>query len=64
MLGWTDLKLWIAVCWYTVWNVDPLPLSVPLSWALAAVAVPVPVAVGCPRRDDPLSTSKVHIGTP
>src|SRR5690348_6917225 len=34
MLGWTDLKLWIAVCWKTSWNDDPLPLSVPLSWAL------------------------------
>src|SRR5262245_65142575 len=29
MLGWIDLKLWMAVCWKVSWNVDPLPLSVP-----------------------------------
>jgi hypothetical protein len=34
MLGWTDLKLEIAVSWKVVWNVDPLPFSVPLSLAL------------------------------
>jgi hypothetical protein len=32
-LGWTDLKLWMAVCWKVSWNVDPLPLSVPESLA-------------------------------
>src|SRR5580700_4077119 len=26
----TDLKAAMADCWKTVWNVDPLPLSVPL----------------------------------
>jgi hypothetical protein len=30
MLGWIDLKLWMAVCWKVSWKVDPLPLSVPL----------------------------------
>jgi hypothetical protein len=30
MLGWTDLKLWMAVCWKVSWKVDPLALSVPL----------------------------------
>src|SRR5947209_7459295 len=34
MLGWTDLKLAMAVCWKVSWNVDPLPLSVPESLAL------------------------------
>ena len=29
MPDWTDLKLWMAVCWKVSWNVDPLPLSVP-----------------------------------
>src|SRR6516162_8280767 len=29
MPDWTDLKLWMAVCWKMSWNVDPLPLSVP-----------------------------------
>jgi hypothetical protein len=30
MLGWIDLKLWMAVCWKMSWNEDPLPFSVPL----------------------------------
>src|SRR5690242_11532145 len=30
MPDWTDLKLWMAVCWKVSWNVDPLALSVPL----------------------------------
>jgi hypothetical protein len=30
MLGWSDLKLWMAVCWKVSWKVDPLALSVPL----------------------------------
>jgi hypothetical protein len=34
MPDWTVLKLAMAVCWKTVWNVDPLPLSVPLRAAL------------------------------
>jgi len=25
----TDLKPWMAACWKLVWNVDPLPFSVP-----------------------------------
>src|SRR5882724_7680435 len=29
MLGWIDLKAWIAACWKGSWNVDPLALSVP-----------------------------------
>src|SRR5271166_4720138 len=33
MPGWTDLKLEAAVSWKVVWNVDPLPLSVPESLA-------------------------------
>jgi hypothetical protein len=33
MLGWTDLKAEIASCWKVSWNVDPLPLSVPLRLA-------------------------------
>jgi hypothetical protein len=32
MLGCTDLKAWMALCWKTVWKVDPLPLSVPESF--------------------------------
>jgi hypothetical protein len=30
MLGWVDLKLWMAVCWKVSWKLDPLALSVPL----------------------------------
>src|SRR5580658_6549679 len=30
----TDLKAAMADCWKTVWNVDPLPLSVPLRLGL------------------------------
>jgi hypothetical protein len=30
MLGWIDLKLWMAVCWKVSWKVDPLAFSVPL----------------------------------
>src|SRR5271157_2879674 len=33
MLGCTDLKDEMAVSWKVVWNVDPLPLSVPESLA-------------------------------
>src|SRR5215469_16417498 len=33
MFGWTDLKFVMAVCWNVSWNVDPLPFSVPLSFA-------------------------------
>ena len=29
------MKLEISCCWKTVWNVDPLPLSVPLRLVLA-----------------------------
>jgi hypothetical protein len=43
MLGWTDLKLEIAVCWKVSWNVDPLPLSVPLRLELAADADALPL---------------------
>jgi hypothetical protein len=44
----TDLKAEMADCWKTVWNVDPLPLSVPLRLALllaAAGALLVPADV-------------------
>jgi hypothetical protein len=34
MPGWICLKLAMAVCWKVSWNVDPLPLSVPLRAAL------------------------------
>ncbi len=34
----TDLKAAMADCWKTVWKVDPLPLSVPLTFELLAVA--------------------------
>ena len=34
MLDWTDLKAEMAACWKTGWNVDPLPLSVPLRFGL------------------------------
>ena len=33
--GWIDLKLWMAVCWKVVWNVDPLAFTVPESLAAA-----------------------------
>src|SRR5215472_2099225 len=36
MSGWTDLKFVIAVCWNVSWNVDPLPFSVPDSFAADA----------------------------
>src|SRR5271157_6254512 len=42
MLGCTDLKLEMACSWKVVWNVDPLPLSVPESLApVLADALPV-----------------------
>ena len=31
MLGWTDLKPWMAACSKVSWSVDPLPFSVPES---------------------------------
>src|SRR5260370_5532376 len=34
----TALKAAMADCWKTVWNVDPLPLSVPLRLALLVAA--------------------------
>jgi len=37
MPGWTDLKLWMAVCWKVSWNVDPLALRVPERAALVLV---------------------------
>jgi hypothetical protein len=30
MPGWTCLKATMAACWKVSWNVEPLPLSVPL----------------------------------
>src|SRR6185437_16777689 len=33
MFGWIDLKAAMASCWKVSWNVDPLPLRVPLSLA-------------------------------
>src|ERR1700735_1593947 len=38
MPGSTDLKAAMADCWKTVWNVEPLPLSVPLTLELLAAA--------------------------
>jgi hypothetical protein len=34
MPGWTCLKAAMASCWKVSWNVDPLPLSVPVRAAL------------------------------
>jgi hypothetical protein len=36
MFGCTDLKAAMALCWKTVWKVDPLPLTVPESLVLGA----------------------------
>ena len=36
--GWTVLNSEMACSWKVVWNVDPLPSSCPLSWALLLVA--------------------------
>jgi hypothetical protein len=33
MFGWIDLNAAMASCWKVSWNVDPLPLRVPLSLA-------------------------------
>ena len=33
MPDWTVLKLEMAVCWKVSWNVDPLPMSVPVRLA-------------------------------
>jgi hypothetical protein len=33
MFGWIDLKAAMASCWKVSWNVDPLPLRVPLRLA-------------------------------
>src|ERR1700727_1255658 len=35
MLGWTDLKAWMAACWKVSWKVDPLAWSVPESLAVS-----------------------------
>jgi hypothetical protein len=40
MPAWTDLKAEMAASWKVVWNVDPLPLSVPLRAALLLLLVP------------------------
>jgi hypothetical protein len=37
MFGCTDLKAAIALCWKTVWKVEPLPLTVPESLVLEEV---------------------------
>src|SRR5215469_16668212 len=42
MPGWTDLKPEMASSWKVSWNVDPLPLSVPLRAAPAERAAPPP----------------------
>src|SRR5208282_1977934 len=56
MLGWTDLKLEMAVSWKVVWNVDPLPLSVPLRAAALLLellaAVPLPLLAGVDEELD------------
>jgi hypothetical protein len=50
MPDWTDLNAWMAACWKLSWNVDPLPLSVPLSLA----ELPPDVAVEVPLDEPPL----------
>src|SRR5262249_52509966 len=42
MPGWTDLKPEMASSWKVSWNVDPLPMSVPLRAAPAEGAAPPP----------------------
>jgi hypothetical protein len=54
MLGWTDLKLEIAVCWKVSWKVDPLPFRVPLRLELLADADPLPVVAGALLVDEEL----------
>ena len=52
----TVLKDWMAAAWKLAWKVEPLPLSVPLSAALLAVA-PLelePVAAGAEDELDEL----------
>jgi len=41
MPGWTVLNCEMAACWKVVWNVDPLPLSVPLSAAALGEEAPL-----------------------
>jgi hypothetical protein len=36
MFGCTDLKAAMALCWKTVWKLDPLPLTVPESLVAGA----------------------------
>lgn len=46
MLGWTDLKAAMAASWNVVWNVDPLPSSVPESLVLLAEVPLVELLLG------------------
>jgi hypothetical protein len=41
MPGSTCLKAWMADCWKTVWNDDPLPLSVPDRLVLLDAGAPL-----------------------
>src|SRR2546421_13003539 len=62
MLGWTDLKLWIAVCWKVSWNDEPLPLSVPDRPEPLLLELPEPE----PDDDEQAATNKAVVarGTP
>src|SRR6202040_2908072 len=50
----TDLKAEMADCWKTVWNVEPLPLSVPLTLELLAAAGALLLPVDALLLDDEL----------
>lgn len=41
----TDLKAEMAACWKLVWNVDPLPFSVPERFELVLLVLPPPPGV-------------------
>jgi hypothetical protein len=47
MCGWTDLKAWMAACWKVSWNVDPLPVRLPLRFPGALV----PAGLVAPEGD-------------
>src|SRR5271170_54182 len=54
MPGWTDLKAEMAASWKVVWNVDPLPLSVPLRAALLLLVPDEGLVVDVLLLDDEL----------